>query len=105
MNVGSSISKKRLSRQAPRFLGGAAVFLLLLLNTSSASADVTVSVSPSFLEFAADPGTTFTELITVTNGGTEPTGILVTISPTTQDRPDISATDWIVADPLHSSSS
>ena len=71
----------------------------LLLPASSASAEVTISVAPSFLEFAADPGTSFTEVITVGNEGDETTGIGVSVDDTTGSRAEISAVDWITAEP------
>ncbi len=71
----------------------------LLLPASSVSAEVTVSVAPSFLEFAADPGTNFTEVILVSNEGDETTGIGGSVDDTAGSRSEISAIDWITAEP------
>ena len=70
-----------------------------LFVSSSARADVTISVNPSFLEFAVDAGTSFNQLITVSNEGTNATGITVGVSASAPDRPDISSVDWVQIDP------
>ena len=83
---------------------GLLTFALIVILTLTGPFDtvraaVTVSVSPSFLEFAADPGTDFSEIITVTNEGEDSTGMRVEVTDTLDDRPDISASSWLEVSP------
>ena len=73
--------------------------MAFFLFSSDARADVTISVTPSFLEFAVDAGTIFDEVITVSNEGSTATGIVVAVRDSADSLPEFSSTGWIQATP------
>ena len=87
------------TRQIRGAIAVLSVIVGLLVLHSPAQAGITISVTPSFLEFAVDPGANFDEVITVSNEGSDSTGIIVEVSATIEGRPDISSTDWIQVEP------
>ena len=66
---------------------------------SDARADVTISVTPSFLEFAVDPGATFEQAMTVSNDGSTATGMLASVTEPDDTRSDTSSASWIEVSP------
>lgn len=66
---------------------------------SPARADVTISVSPSLLEFKAAPGNVGEERITVFNDGDEPFGVIAGVSGYGGAPEELSATGWVTVTP------
>lgn len=63
-----------------------------------AAADTSFTISPTLLEFAADPGASSKQVITVANEGTEPIHIYLSIKDTAPDSPGVSASGWLRVD-------
>ena len=87
----------------PRQLKTAAAGLLLavavpLIFSPTAAADITISVTPSLLEFAVDPGARFEEIITVTNEGTDRAVVRVNVSAPEDASSELSAERYIQVD-------
>ncbi|MBI4336596.1 MAG: hypothetical protein HY683_02030 [Chloroflexi bacterium] len=84
-------------------LSAVAASLLLaataLLAASPLEADISYSVTPSLLEFAADPGVSFVQKISVTNEGTERGHLFAGLAETVAGQPAISAVTWLRVDP------
>ncbi len=87
------------NRKGARYAGLGLTILAFFLFSSDARADVTISVTPSFLEFAVDAGTIFDEVITVSNEGSTATGIVVAVRDLADSLPEFSSTGWIQATP------
>ena len=73
--------------------------MALVVAHTYVGADSSISVSASLLEFAADPGTSFDEVVTVNNMGSAPAQITVTVDQIPGGPPSISAASWVVVDP------
>lgn len=80
-------------RKGTKYAGLGLAILAFFLISANARADVTISVTPSFLEFAVDPGTIFDQVITVSNEGSSATGIVVAVRASADSPPEYSSTD------------
>ena len=78
-----------------KYAGLGLAVLAFFFASTTAQAEVAISVAPSFLEFAVDPGTVFDQAITVTNEGSSATGIVAGVRPTPDGLPETSSVDWI----------
>ena len=77
----------------------ALLFGALQLLPGTARADFSLSVSPTLVEFTADPGGSIVQPITVTNEGSDAINIVVSVEDLLQGREDVSATSWFEVSP------
>lgn len=75
------------------------VFALLLLGPGAVQGDFALSVSPTLAEFTADPGSTAVEPITLSNEGSDPIRVNVSVLDLFEAREDLSAIAWFEVSP------
>ncbi len=75
------------------------VFALHLLGPGAVQGDFALSVSPTLAEFTADPGSTAVEPITLSNEGSDPIRVNVSVLDLFEAREDLSAIAWFEVSP------
>jgi hypothetical protein len=71
----------------------------VVFTTSPAAASVGIGVTPSLIKLAAEPGTSGSQNLTVSNEGDQPVEVTVTVNTLADAAPENSAVDWMTVTP------